>query len=667
MKKHALIPLLFLVFSQINSAQNPIISDIGMSDPHVRVFNDKLYLYTGNDEDPDDRIWVMRNWRVFSSTDLTGWTQESTISPADNYMGGNSKDCWAADAATRNGKYYFYFSDRDRSVGVMTSNSPTGPFSDPLGKPLARPRHDPTILTDDDANKTRYMVYGNKEDSYHIVKLNDDMISLAETPRRIKINGKEWDNAPIWMDKNYIFKHNGVYYLSWGRDYATSTNVYGPYTSRGRVGTGYNLSEFAHGSFFWWKGQFYHIWCYYLRPEFRYRESIMTYCHFDDDGNIVTDTDFLDKHYANGVGQYDSSWSKIEAEWFYEKSGELKKQECVEGGFQMSFIKNGDWLRFNNTTFSNKPTKFSVRVSSTNNNGKVELRKGSPTGELITELAVPNTGGFESYETISAKIEPLEGKQNIYLVFKGGASGFLFNINWMSFSKSLGGALHITKRNAPSFAIDGNRQDNNRDNVNLRVSDTLNSNQLWEEIDRGNGFYSYKNKNSNRCLDAGDGGANGQNTFVAQCQDNNQNQQWKRINVEDNYFRLQKRNASNFALDGGNGGANGQEVYLWTDNGSNLNQQWQFYYLKEEPTLGVDAAVTLENKIQVYPNPVEDYVTINNLNKGDAIIIYDLLGSIIYKSEALSNGDNKVSTRELSKGVYLLSINKTFSFKLLKK
>ena len=46
---------------------------------------------------------------------------------------------------------------------------------------------------------------------------------------------------------------------------------------------------------------------------------MMTYCHFDDQGHIVTDTDFLNQHFATGVGHYDAGWSKIEAEWFYEK------------------------------------------------------------------------------------------------------------------------------------------------------------------------------------------------------------------------------------------------------------------------------------------------------------------------------------------------------------
>ena len=91
-----------------------------MSDPHVRVFNDTLFLYTGHDSHPDDKIWIMRDWRIFSTTDLKNWKQVGTISPMDNYMG-ESTNCWAGDAASRNGKYYFYF-PAGGQIGVAVSD-----------------------------------------------------------------------------------------------------------------------------------------------------------------------------------------------------------------------------------------------------------------------------------------------------------------------------------------------------------------------------------------------------------------------------------------------------------------------------------------------------------------------------------------------------------------
>jgi arabinoxylan arabinofuranohydrolase len=62
--------VIILVLGHIIYAGNPIIKDIGMSDPHVRVFNDTVYLYAGHDDDPNDPLWVMKEWRIFRSTDL---------------------------------------------------------------------------------------------------------------------------------------------------------------------------------------------------------------------------------------------------------------------------------------------------------------------------------------------------------------------------------------------------------------------------------------------------------------------------------------------------------------------------------------------------------------------------------------------------------------------
>ncbi len=423
---------LLMLCQQNSFGQNPVIRDIGMSDPHIRVFNDTVYLYCGHDSNPEDKTWIMKDWRVFSSTDLINWTLEETISPKDNYMDDNSSDCWAGDAAGRNGKYYFYFSDRKRGIGVMKSTSPSGPFEDALRKPLVSPMHDPTILIDDDPSETPYIVYGDKAGGgFHVARLNHDMISLAEKPRPVAIIGAEWEDAPEWMDKNYIFKYKNRYYLSWGRDYAISENIYGPYKCVGAVGNGHHLNEFAHGSFFWWKGQFYHIWCYYLKSGFKYRESIITYCHFKKNGEVVTDTRFLDQHFENGVGQYDASWEKIEAEWFYEKSRELVKEEVSDHNFQISGMRDGSWLRFANVEFGDSVNSISLKLLNPGDKSNVEVRAGSISGKLLGTVA--QATGSASEKVFNIKLENIKGKHDVYLIFKGGHTAN-FALDWLKFS-----------------------------------------------------------------------------------------------------------------------------------------------------------------------------------------------------------------------------------------
>ncbi|TYA89262.1 carbohydrate-binding protein, partial [Seonamhaeicola marinus] len=414
---------IFIAFNCVYTfAQNPIIKDIGMSDPHVRVFNDTIYLFTGHDSSPEDKTWKMPDWKVYKTTNLTDWTLINTISPKNNYMNDNSLDCWAGDGANRNGKYYFYFSDKKRGIGVMTANTMYDDFNDALGKPLVSPMHDPTILINDDEANTPYIVYGEKHGGgYHVAQLNDDMISLAETPKPIQIIGKEWEDTPEWMDKNYIFKFKDTYYLSWGKNYAVSKNIYGPYKTVGSVGEGHDLGELAHGSFFWWKGQFYHIWCYYIRPGYRYRESIISYCHFDEKNQIVTDTRFLDSHFNYGVARYNTSWEKIESEWFYGKSDNLEKSHYINKDFVITNFKNKSWLQFTKVKFEGAEKYFSVKFENNIKKGKVDIRLGSQKGELLgrINLSKHNAKTRNQNTVYTGDLNKIiTGEQDIYLVFK---------------------------------------------------------------------------------------------------------------------------------------------------------------------------------------------------------------------------------------------------------
>ena len=241
-------------------ADNPIIPNQGVCDPHVHIFGGKAYLFSTHDFGRGESIYKMLDWQVFSSTDLVNWTKEFVLKPEDTYLG-PIHECYATEAATRNSKYYFYFSDQQRSTGVAVSeNGPSGPYKDALGKPLlpqgltTTAQYDVSVFIDDDPGKTPYLIWGYtvNEKQYHIAKLNDDMISLAESPRPIEIKNS-WKN-----DAAHVMKRNGVYYLnSHGGEYATSDKIYGPYTYRGKF---CNDQTVDHGTFFDWNNQTFFIY-----------------------------------------------------------------------------------------------------------------------------------------------------------------------------------------------------------------------------------------------------------------------------------------------------------------------------------------------------------------------------------------------------------------------
>ena len=109
-----------------------IIHNKGVCDPHVHIFNGKAYMFTTHDRGPGQPIFRMDDWRIFSSDDLLNWRLEYTLRPEDTFLG-KCEECYATDAAERNGKYYMYFSYQQYLIGVAVSeNGPGGPYKDAL-------------------------------------------------------------------------------------------------------------------------------------------------------------------------------------------------------------------------------------------------------------------------------------------------------------------------------------------------------------------------------------------------------------------------------------------------------------------------------------------------------------------------------------------------------
>jgi arabinoxylan arabinofuranohydrolase len=274
--------------AKTRTIKNPLIDEPGMSDPHMLVDNGVCYLFTGHDVGTGKAEWVMPDWRIYRSKDLQSWELVGTILPEQTYMGKGSTSCWAGDIVKRNGKYYWYFSNRDKDLGVMVADKPEGPYKDALGKPLVT-SYDPTIFVDDD--NTPFMIWGNG--TYNIARLKDSMIELAEEPRKITLN--RTGNFPV-VDKNSVHKHNGIYYLSVSGYYATSKSVYGPYDTKGVVGKGWGLDTgWAHGDFFVWQGDWYHVWCKYKNRDYdKVRDCFIAPTSFDAEGLMHDDLSRVD-------------------------------------------------------------------------------------------------------------------------------------------------------------------------------------------------------------------------------------------------------------------------------------------------------------------------------------------------------------------------------------
>ncbi len=85
LKKPISTALVFLATISITGvwADNPIVPDVGMADPHIRIYNNKAYLYATRDADRNAKDFMMPDWKIWSSDDLIHWTLERTISIVD--------------------------------------------------------------------------------------------------------------------------------------------------------------------------------------------------------------------------------------------------------------------------------------------------------------------------------------------------------------------------------------------------------------------------------------------------------------------------------------------------------------------------------------------------------------------------------------------------------
>lgn len=83
-------------------------------------------------------------------------------------------------------------------------------------------------------------------------------------------------------------------------------------------------------------------------------------------------------------------------------------------------------------------------------------------------------------------------------------------------------------------------------------------------------------------------------------------------------------------------------------------------------TLGTSSDVT-KTKIQIFPNPVSEIISISGIEKAESVHIYNMAGQLVV-SEAFSK---KINVSQLTSGVYLLRINTRNSqiheFKFVKK
>ena len=211
---------------------NPLLDFIFTADPTAVEYNGRIYVYGTNDHQQYEKVGKngknsyehIRTLVMMSTDDMVNWTYHGLINTA--VLAPWSSNSWAPSITSRleaDGKthFYLYYSNGGGGSAVLTSTSPVGPWSDPLGKNIVDRSvpgvdvdapFDPGVLIDDQGTgwlafgggsaKTKYM-----PDNARIVKLGADMISLSSDVAKIP--------APYYNEASDLNFINGTWVYSY--------------------------------------------------------------------------------------------------------------------------------------------------------------------------------------------------------------------------------------------------------------------------------------------------------------------------------------------------------------------------------------------------------------------------------------------------------------------
>lgn len=450
------------LFSSINTAGsyknenegNPLYTQRFGADPGVMEYNGRIYVYMTDDVvEYDSSGNVTENTyakinkiNCISSDDMVNWTDHGAIPVAGSSgIATFATNSWAPCAChkTINGKekFFLYFCNGGNGICVLTADSPTGPWSDPLGKPLVTRSvancsdipwlFDPAVFIDNDG--TGYLCFGGgipdgkteMPSTTRVVKLSDDMLQLDGTPVTI--------NAPYVFEDSGINRIGDKYYYTYCSNWNTNGNQYGlsaasieymiadnplgPYTYGGELfknqGNFFSgMTGNNHHSIAELNGKLYLF--YHSRPVEKalgisgnYRSpQVNEFTMNGNKMNPVTGT-------MTGVSQLKklNPYQTVQAETISRQGG---VNVSGLGDTVVTDIQKGDWISVSGADFSKGASSVSVKVSSSDG-GAIKICTGSENGKAVGYVKVPATGG--SFKEITAPVSGLSGTQDLYFVF----------------------------------------------------------------------------------------------------------------------------------------------------------------------------------------------------------------------------------------------------------
>lgn len=385
-------------------------------------------------------------------------------------------------------------------------------------------------------------------------------------------------------------------------------------------------------------------------------------------------------HGGQGVAYHDTESINHGGE--YRTSEGVDIQSCSEGGFNVGWTSAGEWLEYT----VNVPTAGSYTI---------DARVASPTGgsfhidfgttNVTGATAVPNTGGYQTWQTVSKTVNLSAGQQIVRFVIDQG--GFNFNKITVSTAggtgQETGGIVsgqvyRLVARN--SGKVLDVSECSTADGANVQQWSWLGGNcQRWKVEATDNGFYRLISQQSGQALDvnecAASDGANVQQWpwSGADCQ------QWKIEPTDNGYHRLVARHSGKVLDVSGCSASDGASVHQWTWYGGDC-QQWKLEAvaatqntiapkINNIPVKTMETTDVYNASLAIFPNPTDGSVSFEIESFEEAeLTVLNSLGELAYRKKVSENSVIKIETSDFKPGTYIVILknrNTSISKKLI--
>ncbi|WP_342426052.1 carbohydrate-binding protein [Paenibacillus sp. FSL L8-0502] len=482
--------------AKLSGNSNPLMDHKLGADPYALVYDGRVYIYMSSDtyvynndgSIKDNDFSGLDRIQVISSADMVNWTDHGAIPVAGANNKNNGRgiakwagNSWAPAIAQKkiNGKdkFFLYFANGGAGIGVLTADTPIGPWTDPLGRALVTHNtpgmagvtwlFDPAVLVDDDGTGYLYSGGGipNESDpasianpkTARVIKLGADMTSVIGSATTI--------DAPYLFEDSGLHKYNGKYYYSYCINFAgthppqypageigymVSDSPMGPFTYKGHFlknpYTFFGVGGNNHHAVFNFKNEWYVV--YHAQTVSKaqigagkgYRSPHINKLTHNGDGSIAEVQGNM-----TGIAQFSNlnPYTRVEAESMAWQAGVTTEPTQASGGpisnLNVTNVHNGDWIAVGNADFGSGGAKtFKANIAS-NAGGKIEIRLDSATGPLVGTLNVSSTGGTQTWKEVETTVSNATGVHKVFLVFTGTGTGNLFNIDYWQFTPNTTG------------------------------------------------------------------------------------------------------------------------------------------------------------------------------------------------------------------------------------